>query len=316
MNYSQPTRTTTRRISRILVASLLVVIMATAWAFGYPLLTSSSATVAAPTDVARNAQPQLQRAPQQAVSETAAPIDVLRSAQPGPQRPPRHAVGEAAALTNMPRSERLRSQRSPRQAVNENASPTDIPRGAHRGALGAANGVVPDGTTIFDDKIPGVVNLNPNLLGALRQAATDAADDGVTFFVTSGWRSSAYQNQLLREAVSTYGSKAKAARWVATADTSPHVSGDAVDIGPLMPRPGCSNMASSTGCARSTATNLGTTNCVQQRSITAARLCTPTRRTIPGCSDEEARRRMKDERRKPECIHSSFVFRPSSKPAK
>jgi hypothetical protein len=32
-------------------------------------------------------------------------------------------------------------------------------------------------------------------------------------------------------AVSKYGSEEEAARWVATADTSAHVSGDAVDIG-------------------------------------------------------------------------------------
>ena len=42
-----------------------------------------------------------------------------------------------------------------------------------------------------------------------------------------------YQNQLLREAVSEYGSEGEAARWVATAGTSAHVSGDAVDIGPV-----------------------------------------------------------------------------------
>ena len=64
------------------------------------------------------------------------------------------------------------------------------------------------------------------------EAATDAADDGVEFFVDSGWRSPEYQEQLLREAVSKYGSEAEAARWVATPDTSAHVSGDAVDIGP------------------------------------------------------------------------------------
>ena len=29
-----------------------------------------------------------------------------------------------------------------------------------------------------------------------------------------------------------YGSEEEAARWVATAETSPHVSGDAVDVGP------------------------------------------------------------------------------------
>jgi LAS superfamily LD-carboxypeptidase LdcB len=79
-----------------------------------------------------------------------------------------------------------------------------------------------------------VANLDPALLGALRQAATAAADDGVAVEVNSGWRSPAYQNQLLREAVSTYGSEEAAAQWVATADTSPHVSGDAVDLGPFV----------------------------------------------------------------------------------
>jgi D-alanyl-D-alanine carboxypeptidase len=106
-------------------------------------------------------------------------------------------------------------------------------RGEHRGALGEADGAVPDGATVFDDEIPGVANLDPDLLGALRQAAPDAADDGVEFFVDSGWRSPEYQNQLFREAVSEYGSEEEAARWVATAETSAHVSGDAVDIGPF-----------------------------------------------------------------------------------
>jgi D-alanyl-D-alanine carboxypeptidase len=102
----------------------------------------------------------------------------------------------------------------------------------HGGALGEAEGAVPDGTTVFDDEIPAVANLDPDLLGALRDAATDAADEGVAFVVDSGWRSPAYQERLLQEAVSKYGSEEEAARWVATPDTSPHVSGDAVDIGP------------------------------------------------------------------------------------
>jgi zinc D-Ala-D-Ala carboxypeptidase len=104
--------------------------------------------------------------------------------------------------------------------------------GDRRGALGEADGAVPDGVTVFDDEIPAVANLDPGLLKALRQAATDAARNGITFSVNSGWRSSEYQDQLLREAVSQYGSEKEAARWVATADTSPHVSGDAIDIGP------------------------------------------------------------------------------------
>ena len=74
--------------------------------------------------------------------------------------------------------------------------------------------------------------LDPALLGALRQAETDAADDGVEIVVESGWRSPEHQAQLLREAVSKYGSQEEAARWVASPETSPHVSGDAVDIGP------------------------------------------------------------------------------------
>jgi zinc D-Ala-D-Ala carboxypeptidase len=155
MTYSEPARTPTRRIPRILVAGLLVVIAAIAAPLGYQVLASSSSTAASP-------------------------IDVLRS--------------------------------------------------EHRGALGEADGAVPDGATVFDDEIPGIAKLDPALLGALRQAATDAADDGVEFFVDSGWRSPEYQNQLLREAVSEYGSEEEAARWVATAETSAHVSGDAVDI--------------------------------------------------------------------------------------
>lgn len=98
------------------------------------------------------------------------------------------------------------------------------------GVLGADGDVV-DGVTVFDDEVPAVANLDSDLLEALRRAATDAAADGVTFSVNSGWRSPEYQDQLLREAIAEYGSEAEAARWVATADTSPHVQGGAVDIG-------------------------------------------------------------------------------------
>jgi zinc D-Ala-D-Ala carboxypeptidase len=137
-------------------------------------------------------------------STAASPIDVLRSEQRGLRSEHRGLRSEHRGL-----------------------------RSEHRGALGEADGAVPDGARVFDDEIPGVANLDPDLLGALRQAATDAADDGVEFFVDSGWRSPEYQNQLLREAVSEYGSEEEAARWVATAETSAHVSGDAVDIGPF-----------------------------------------------------------------------------------
>jgi len=112
----------------------------------------------------------------------------------------------------------------------------EVPRSEHRApsrqpraSLGEADGAVPAGTTVFDDAVPGVAKLDPALLSALRRATTDA---GIAFVVDSGWRSAAYQEHLLEEAVAKYGSQAEAARWVATPDTSAHVSGDAVDIGP------------------------------------------------------------------------------------
>jgi zinc D-Ala-D-Ala carboxypeptidase len=111
-------------------------------------------------------------------------------------------------------------------------SHTRVLRGEHGGPLGEADGAIPRGTTVFDDEVPGVANLDPALLGGLRRAAADAAGNGVELLVDSGWRSSAYQAHLLREAISKYGSETEAARWVATPGTSAHVKGDAVDIGP------------------------------------------------------------------------------------
>ena len=93
------------------------------------------------------------------------------------------------------------------------------------------DGALPDGVTVFDDGYPGVANLDPELLRALREAAKDAADEGIEFHVNSGWRSADYQNQLRREAVARYGSEEEAARWVTTPDRSPHVAGNAVDVG-------------------------------------------------------------------------------------
>jgi zinc D-Ala-D-Ala carboxypeptidase len=112
-------------------------------------------------------------------------------------------------------------------------SPGDGLRSHNRGALGEAGGDVPAGTTVFADGIPAIAKLDPSLLKSLRQAATDAAKDGVIFQVNSGWRSPEYQEQLFRDAVSEYGSEAEAARWVAMPNTSAHVSGDAVDLGPF-----------------------------------------------------------------------------------
>ncbi len=85
----------------------------------------------------------------------------------------------------------------------------------------------------FDDNHPAISNLDPQLRAALQQAAAAAKQNGVKdFWVTSGWRSEDYQQELLDSAVAKYGSRAEASKWVASPDDSSHVTGNAVDVGP------------------------------------------------------------------------------------
>lgn len=124
------------------------------------------------------------------------------------------------------------AQPSSRAPSSPLAGPIELIRRQDRGRLGEADGVVPDGVTVFDDGYPAVARLDPALLEALRQAATNARDDGIVLIVDSGWRSRNYQEQLFEQAVSKYGSAEKAAQWVARPGTSAHELGQAVDIGP------------------------------------------------------------------------------------
>jgi hypothetical protein len=131
----------------------------------------------------------------------------------------RHAVGvlvTIVAIVAALGSKSLVPSRSMVPSPSSAASLVDRSRSEQHGALGEAGGAVPDGTTVFDDAVPGVANLDPALLRALRQAATDAADDGVEFVVDSGWRSPEHQEHVLNEAVLKYGSQERAIRWVAT----------------------------------------------------------------------------------------------------
>lgn len=150
---------------------------------------------------------------------------VADSAPPAP--PPR-------ATSATPSPETSAKEPSAKEPSAKEPSPERPPRGQAQGQgkLGVADGAVPEGTTIFDDDVPGVAKLDRALLTALREAAEDADDDGIEFVVNSGWRSSAYQQKLLQEAVQKYGSREEAERWVAAPDKSLHVSGDAVDLGP------------------------------------------------------------------------------------
>ena len=154
-------------------------------------------------------------------------------------------------------------------------------------ALGEADGAVPEGVRVFDDDIPAVANLDPGLLRALRQAATDAAQDGIEIVVNSGWRSREYQKQLLREAVAKYGSERQLPDGWPLPTRLLMCRGTRSTSGPPAPRRGCPNTAPSTGSAGSTGTSPGTTNCAPKPSMTVARPCMPTPGTIQGCSSDQ-----------------------------
>ena len=119
---------------------------------------------------------------------------------------------------------------------SSSASPPGM-LGHHHGARGKSAGAVPDGVTVFDDEYAAVSHLDSDLLDAVREAAMDAADDGVQLFVNSGWRSEEYQARLFQEALEEHGSEEEAARWVSSPETSRHVSGDAIDLGPPVSTP-------------------------------------------------------------------------------
>lgn len=86
--------------------------------------------------------------------------------------------------------------------------------------------------SLWDDDLPAIERLDLELLAAMRAAEASAADDGIRFGVTSGWRSAAYQQWLLDTRMAAVGEETARA-YVATPEQSRHVSGDAVDIGPV-----------------------------------------------------------------------------------
>lgn len=117
-------------------------------------------------------------------------------------------------------------------------APTPVPSAGIVGspiAPSEADGVIRDGDqpTVFEEDRAAIGNLDSELRAALQRAAADAEQDGVTIRVNSGWRSALLQERMLQDAIAEYGSEEEARRWVATPETSEHVTGDAVDLGPL-----------------------------------------------------------------------------------
>ncbi|HZW98561.1 MAG TPA: hypothetical protein VFF10_00740, partial [Trueperaceae bacterium] len=67
----------------------------------------------------------------------------------------------------------------------------DISNGCSALSLGSsvtsADGALPSDATPADVHLPGIGNLDGDLLQALREAEQHAAQDGIGFYVTSGW---------------------------------------------------------------------------------------------------------------------------------
>lgn len=100
---------------------------------------------------------------------------------------------------------------------------------------GVGDGFVAEGEWVtLQTAVPAIEKLDPSLRGALAAAAADAgAEAGLDLEIVSGWRSPAYQEYLFDQAVETYASEEIARRFVASPDVSSHVSGEAVDLGPV-----------------------------------------------------------------------------------
>lgn len=119
---------------------------------------------------------------------------------------------------------------APVSSSTTNNTPSDP--GKHNGPANAADGVLPDNASSFDTSLPGIAKLDPALLKAVQDAAKAMEANDIKLHVTTGWRSKAYQRQLLEEGIAKYGSLDKAREFVSTPEESHHVTGHAVDIGP------------------------------------------------------------------------------------
>ena len=74
--------------------------------------------------------------------------------------------------------------------------------------------------------------IDADLAARFTAAQEAAAADGVTLTITSGRRSAQEQQRLVDAAITKYGSIQEAHRWVLPPESSAHVQGLALDVGP------------------------------------------------------------------------------------
>jgi hypothetical protein len=81
--------------------------------------------------------------------------------------------------------------------------------------------------------VPGTTNMQQSAATAFETALAAARRAGEQPDIRSAWRSAQWQQILFDRAVTTYGSRTQARRWVLPPDESAHVKGYAVDVSPL-----------------------------------------------------------------------------------
>lgn len=94
------------------------------------------------------------------------------------------------------------------------------------GGLAARGSDLPSGAP------PAATGLDLELQRRFDAAQAAAAADGVELTLTSGWRSAAEQQALVDDAIEKHGSVQEARRWVLPPESSAHVRGLAIDVGP------------------------------------------------------------------------------------
>ena len=110
------------------------------------------------------------------------------------------------------------------------------------GALGAGGALTyltvstPDGGAVADPsptlRPQTATGLDPELERRFDAARAAADADGVELTLASGWRIAAEQQELVDAALERYGSAEEAHRWVLPPESSEHVAGLAIDVGP------------------------------------------------------------------------------------
>ncbi len=91
----------------------------------------------------------------------------------------------------------------------------------------------PTASIVLSASVPGTTNMQGSAAAAFEEAFAAARRAGERPGIRSAWRSAEWQQVLFDRAVSTYGSKAEATKWVLPPGDSAHVKGYAVDVSPL-----------------------------------------------------------------------------------